>query len=259
MGCSSLPGLQHPRVTVVPQLVLLEFEGDTAMQSPGSGGGPNVNNGQVDFGELGVSERDDEFAGAIYIGDGFSGVDFTTTLFDLKGSAGGTLTENWGNFLAGDVISTKINGFDVRLRYIAQLYEWWSEDEEWSVRLGAGAALGHREFRWRMTESTGTRTQSLDISDDGLPSAAVRAAVGYQNVGLRADYTINPDLSFGGDFEDIQQELELTAFYAFEDQDLKVTAGYRRTELRAAGDCNSLRYDMDFALDGFVFGLELTF
>ena len=136
-GCSAIPGLDEPRVILTPQLALLEIDGEGSQQS--FVGPTPTNNPEVDLQEVGLGERDDEFGAMVHIGDGFSGFDVAGTLFDQKSSATGTLSQNFGNLVAGDVINTTIDGFEVKARYIAGLVDWETEEE---LRFKLGVGLG---------------------------------------------------------------------------------------------------------------------
>ncbi len=131
------------------------------------------------------------------------------------------------------------------------------------LRLGIGAAITHREgefevFRVTPQGNSGDQ-QKFDFKDDGLPYGTARARIDYMNLGLQVDYAINPDLTFGSDFDGNMQDLEVTLSYNFIDQGIALTAGWRRSEIPAEGREGSLAFDTDFRLEGFVLGLAATF
>jgi hypothetical protein len=255
-GCSTIPGLEEPRITLIPQVALLEIEGDTMMQS--NSGGPIANNPEMELRQFGLGDRDSEFGGTVRMGDGFSGIDVSVLTFDHKTSRDGSLSQDWGDLLQGDVVKTEFDGLELRARYIAQLFEYETENNV-VFRLGAGLALAHREFTLRAREASGVRRQQIDMKDNGVPYIAARGQVRYMGFGLEMDYAISPDITFGGDFDGVLQDLELMGTYTFEDQDLTVYAGYRRSYLEANGNEGPLVYEVDFIIDGYVLGIEFTF
>jgi hypothetical protein len=248
--------LTDPQITVVPQLVLLELRGDTNMQS--APGGTATNNADVRLDELGVTDREDDWGGMVRIGDEFSGMDIGYLDIDAKSSQTGTLSQSWGNLLQGDVVKTEVDGFEVRGRYVGELLDVESEAGA-RLQLGLGAQLAHRELKFEAREVNGLRSQTLDVKDEGMPYVCARGRAGYLGFGLQADYAINPDVSFGGDFDGIQQDIEIAATYTFADQAVVVSAGYRRSYLHANDSQGSFAYDLDLIFDGYVLAAEITF
>lgn len=243
-----MPGLREPRITLVPQVALLEFRGDSKL---GVGASP------VRLAQLGLGDRDEDYGGMVRVGDGFSGFDFAVQHIENKSADTGVLTAPWGNLPGGATVRTQVDGLELRLRYIAGIFDWES-DEGIRIEAGAGATAGYREYSFK-ADDFGSNAQRLDIQDEGMPYIASRARVSYLGVGFQADYAINPDLNLGGDIEGLTQDLELTLSYHFEDQDLKVLAGYRRSWVEADGFEGTSPYELDLTVDGYVFGLELTF
>jgi len=248
--------LTDPQITVVPQLVLLELRGDTNMQS--SSGGAPVSNPDVSLSELGVTDREDNWGGMVRIGDDFSGMDVGYLDIEAESTQTGTLSQNWGNLLQGDVVKTEVDGFEVRGRYVGELLDLESEAKA-RLQLGAGAELAHRELKFKAREVSGVRSQTLEVKDAGMPYLCARGRASYLGFGLQADYAINPDLDFGGDFDGIQQDIEVAATYTFADQGVVVSAGYRRSYLHADSTQGNFAYDLDLIFDGYVFGAEITF
>jgi len=212
----------------------------------------------MDLKKLGVSDRDEQFAGVVRIGDGFSGFEAALTTFDLAGTNTGTLTTNWGNLMQGDVVRTNITGSEIRARYIAEFFDYENESEA-LFQFGAGLSVAHRELTIRAREANGLRAQNITMNDDGIPFVDSRIRATYREFGFQVDYAINPDVNFGGDFDGVMQDLGLTATYTFEDQDLKLSAGFRRSDFTAKGSKGGLAHETDFIVEGFVLGAELTF
>ena len=253
-GCSFLPGLEEPELTIAPQLVLLEVRGTTNMLSA-TQTGPF---GPMPLTDFGVGDRDADYGGSLRLGDGFSGVELGFTRLENKSSDEGLLTNDWGNLLAGDTVKSQLDGLEIRLRYLAGLFDH-ELDNGVRIQLGAGAAVGYRGYTFKSFDINGVRRQEIDIQDDGMPYAAARGRVSYLGFGAQVDYGINPDVPLGGDFDGLTQDLELLATYTFEDQNITAHAGYRRTWLEADGREGPLWYEIDLTIDGYVLGLEFTF
>jgi predicted porin len=159
---------------------------------------------------------------------------------------------------AGDFVRTQVRMDEWRLRYIARVFEH-ETDNELRARFGLGATLAHRDLDFDAVEVSSARRQALHIKDDGVVYAAARAEVGYGALALRGDYGFSRNWTFGGDWHGDFHDLELTANYAFADQDVTVFAGYRRSELPARGQQSGQDFDADFVLDGFFVGARLGF
>ena len=50
------------------------------------------------------------------MGDGFAGVDLLYLNIDNSSARSGTLPDDWGNLQSGDVVSTRVEGNEFRLR-----------------------------------------------------------------------------------------------------------------------------------------------
>ena len=258
-GCSAIPGLAEPRVSLAPHVVLLDIEGDTNMQS--RSGGPIINNPEMNLDAFAATDRNSEFGGSVRIGDGFSGITIDFLDIDNSTSANGFLTNDWGDLRAGDTVNTEIEGYEFRIRYIAQFFEhsFETDNEDVRVQVGAGPGFATRKIEFKVTESSQTRRQNINAQDDGVLYIASRAKVSYSGFAAVADYQISPSFNFGGDFDDTLWDLELLGTYTFEDQDLTVYAGWRRSELPASGREGDFEYDLDLTFDGWILGLEFTF
>ena len=258
-SCAAIPGLEDPSLTLIPAVTLLDIEGDTSMQSP-SGLAP-ANNSTFSLRDLGVGERSSEVGGAVRMGDGFAGVDLLYLNIDNSSARSGTLPDDWGNLQSGDVVSTRVEGNEFRLRYIAQMYEHTlpTDDEDLVLHAGAGGVLAHRELKFQATAAGGSRTQVAAAKDNGVLYLAGRGRLTYGGLGLIADLAVSPYLNLGGDFEGAMWDLELMATYTLEDQDLTAYVGWRRAEMPASGSDGGFHYDLDLTMDGYFLGLEITF
>lgn len=261
-GCASLPGFDSPELSFAPQLILYELQGDATMQS--ALGNPT---GSIDTRDFGADDRDSSFGGVLGYGDGFSGLEVTYYRYDLDGNDTGTLASDFGNIPAGSTVRSEFTMNEIRLGYTAEVFRSnftiREDEDDLLLRLGLGAAITHREGEFKVfrvpAQGNSQDQQKFDFKDDGLPYASARARIDYLSFGLQLDYAINPDLTFGSDFDGSMQDLEVTLSYNFIDQGIALTAGWRRSEIPAKGREGALTYDTDFRLEGFILGLSATF
>jgi hypothetical protein len=255
-GCWWMPGMEDPRVTIRPVYAAYELTGDTSLQS--RVGSTIVDNSPNSVNEFAAGERGDDWGGELSIGNGFSGFDFAYLKLDMHTTKVGRLGSGWGALAAGDQVRTKFFLEEFRLRYIAGLIDL-ELHEDWRLQIGAGGALAHREATFEAVELNAARKQKIKFSDDGVLYGGGRARLGYKHVFVDVDYMISPDLTFGGDFTDTLQDLELKAGWRFEDQDVELIAGWRFSEFPAEGTQDGLRFDADFGLEGFFAMLSVRF
>ena len=255
-GCTAIPGLNKPKVSLVPQYSVLKVSGDTSMQSPAPSG--PTNNPEQSLDNFGMGSFDGDIGGMVRLGDGFSGIEFGYLRLDNTDTRSGTLTSNWGNLLAGDTVNSKLEGDEFRLRYLGQVIDYENEST-FLAGLGFGGMLAHRNFTFRTTAQNVARSQDVTMRDSGVFYIAGRARLGYYGFALTGDYAISPGLNFGGDFDDTLQDAELTLSYTFTDQNVTLAAGYRWEDLPAQGNEGGLDWQMDLRIEGFVLGIEVTF
>ncbi len=251
-----MPGLNEPKVSLVPQYSVLKVEGDTAMQS-NSPGGP-TNNPEQSLDNFGMGSFDEDIGGMVRVGDGFSGLDLGYLRLDNSDTRTGQLTANWGNLLAGDTVNSRLEGDELRLRYMGQVIDYENESS-FLADLGFGGVLAHRQLTFRTTAQNAARTQNVSMSDNGVFYIATRARIGYYGFALTGDYAISPKMNFGGDFDGTLQDAELTLSYTFTDQNVTLAAGYRWEDLPAEGNEGGLDWKMDLRIQGYVLGIEVTF
>ena len=91
-----------------------------------------------------------------------------------------------------------------------------------------------------------------------LHNAAGRGSISYLGFGLVGDYGISPG-TYLGDLDGLPQDLRVMLTYTFEDQDLSVQAGYRRSWLEFSGEQGQYDYEADVTIDGYLIGIEFTF
>lgn len=260
-GCSSLPGLQDPEITLSPRFYLYDLTGDARMQSFAPSG--VAENAAVSTSQLGQNRRGDDVGGVLAIGDGFSGIEFEYQRIELEDTSTGVLSADFGAVPPATTVSSTFTMDELRLSYTVQLLDHefdLGEEQYLRVRLGPSATLVHREGGLFVFEDGNSAlNQDADFSDDGVPYVGLRGRVDWNDVALQVDWDYNPDLTFGGDFDGELHDLEVLARYEFDAQDISVLAGYRWSDLRTSGSAGDLRYDMDFQLEGWVLALEFTF
>jgi hypothetical protein len=255
-GCSAVPGFDDPRFTAAAHLAHLRLRGTTALQS--GAGGAIVSNPPIDVRAFGIEDREDNVGGTLALGEGFSGLELHYLRFETRSLTPAPMPASWGAIDAGDAVRADADLTEWRLRYIARLLGP-ELGEQVALRIGAGAALAHRELDFAATEASIARRHEIHIHDDGVAYAAARGELAWGPAALRADYAYSDDWTFGGDWRGQLDDLEITASYSFEDQDVLVFAGYRRATLPARGSERALIFDTDFVLDGFFVGGRFSF
>jgi hypothetical protein len=260
-GCTSVPGLQDPQVTLSPRYYMYKLGGSARMQSVVDG--RIVENAPMGVSTLGLSRRDDDYGGVLAIGDGFAGLEAEYQNIDMDDTGSGVLTSDYGSLPTGTASSSRFRMDEYRLTYVAPLvdHELELDDDNYlRLRFGAGAAIVHREGSFDTEEyANAGNNQGFDFGDAGLPYLSVRGRVEWRDVSLQVDWDYNPDISFGGDFEGHLHDIEILGRYTFDAQDITILAGYRWSDLKLSGNSGELRYDADFQLDGYLVGLEFTF
>ena len=257
-ACSALPGLQDPRVFLVPQVALMRFDGDASLRSPPTSGSTPIANPKQTLDTIGLGGRDENVGGLLRFGDEFSGVDLGYLRVDNNTTDTGVLQQDFGTLMPGDTVDGKVDGDEFRLRYIAGLVDFETA-EQVRVQFGLGGQIAHRNLKWRVQEASLLRAEQFTTKDEGVVYGSFRGDVSYMGFGVRGDYSISPDIQFGGDFSGIMHDVEIAVTYTFADNDVVAVAGYRRTWLPARGVSNGLPYELDATMDGYVLGLEIGF
>jgi len=252
--CASIPGFENPKTRAAVWALVYELEGSTSMQS----GGIPVDNPPMTLGRFGIGNGDTGFGMRLSRGDGFSGLELDYTVIDDDTIAGGTLTQDWGDLMAGDTVNTQFRMYDLRLRWMLG-QTWIDESEEWGVGLGLGAIFGHRELTMDVVEVNGLRGQSLEMKDDGAIYLAIRSRISHSGVTLTADYAFSDGMNFGGDFEGTQEDLQIALSYTPENQRMELFAGFQYSGFPGEGRQGNLKYRNDFSLEGYFLGLSMTF
>jgi hypothetical protein len=255
-ACESVPGLANPRVTLAPQVTFLRIQGKASMQS--LVGGNLVDRPPQTERELGIASREEDVAGTLQVGDGFSGVELGYQPLDVEGTGVGFLDFGFGSLDPGDTVRSELELEEWRLAWLAQVVGVQPR-EDLHFQLGLGAALYHRELKLRLRELGGARQQRLTLEDPGLPYAVARGRATWGRVFGQVDYALNPDLSWGGDFDGVLNDLALRVGVTFPDQEVALFAGWRFDEFAGDGFEGGRRFDVDLRLEGFFVGGELTF
>lgn len=252
-----MPGFDHPQVTLIPQYVLLRVRGDSSMQSA-DGSGDIINNSAIALSDMGLGDREEDVGGTIHFGDGFSGADLSYLRIDHETSTGQTLPTAYGAVRQGDVARPRFEMDEYRLRYAAAVFDH-ETDSGVRIQLGPGVLLAHRNGELSLSEVGRERRQAAKFRDNGIVYLGARSRFGYRGFALQADYAINPDVTWGGDFDGVLHDLEVTGSFTFEDQALRLYAGYRRSDLDTSGTAGPFAYSSDVVLDGYVLGVGFTF
>jgi hypothetical protein len=257
-GCSSIT-MAEPRMLVSPYLALYQIRGQVALDSPVAGGPPQANPPQ-DLRLFGQDHHREDVGIRTDIGDGFGGLRVDYYKLDQGSADPGVLEANWGNLLQGDVVVMDVVMDEVRVGYLEPLFEVkqdWRE-HPLSLRFAAGGVLAYRDMTLRAKTDDGQRHQNVNIEGDVIyPAARFRAS--WRDVGFDAEYAVSPNFVIRGDFEGLQQDLELRATYTIPMRDVTFYAGYRYSDIRAESDAGGLAFDADLVIDGFNFGVVVTF
>ncbi len=257
-----MPGMDSPQLHFAPQVLLYSLEGDAKMESAISN--PVVS---MDTRDFGADDRDSDYGGVITYGDGFSGFEAAYFNYDMDSSDTGLLVSDFGDVPGGSEVNSSFKMNEYRFGYTGQVLEHSftirEDQDDLVARLGLGAAMVHRDGRFKvervLLQGNSGDSERIHFKDDGAPYLSTRGEVEWLGATLRVDYSINPDINFGGDFDGTMQDLEFTLEYSFPDQGVSLFAGWRRTEIPAEGRENGLKYDTDFRLEGYTLGLSASF
>ncbi len=252
--------LAEPRVLVSPYLAVYQLRGDIAMQSQPSPGSPLQDNAAQTLLTFGQDHHHEDIGVRADIGDGFGGIRIDYYKLDMNTSRTGVIDADWGRLLAGDEVRMRADMDELRLGYLEPLgtVRTTYRDRPLALRFAVGGVLAHRDLSLQARTVDGARTQNVEIDGDVLYAAA-RLQATWRDFAFDADYAASPEIVLSGDFEDLLQDLELRASYTMPLHDVTFFAGYRLSALTAKGDANGFGYDADLTIDGFQFGLSVTF
>jgi hypothetical protein len=248
--------MDDPSWSLAPELALFQLTGRTQMQSVA----PPFLRGVQTLDNFGAGNRDEQLGVRLSYGAGFSGFDLDYHRSDMHSTEIGRTTEDWGAIPAGTDVTSRILMEEIRLRYVAAIYDWADAETEGWFKAGVGLQLAHREIDFTARDVNSTNAQRIAIKDDVAPMLAVRLAAGRGPLDVTLDYAINDDWGFGtGDFDQRFYDLSVRASYFLEAQDLTLFGGYRRFDIPSRGNEQGLEYRTDFTFDGLFFGLRFIF
>jgi len=259
-GCTSTV-LTEPVIHVSPYLAIYQLRGDTKMQSQGALPSDIVNNPRQPMRTFGQDRYREDVGVRVDIGDGFGGMRAEYYKLDMNTSRSNELQADWGRLLAGDFASIYAEMDELRIGYVEPLVDVRTKyrEEDLRLRFGAGGVFATREMDMRGRESTNTRTQNLQFDGDVL-YLALRARASWMDFSLDLDYAIAPEaFVIGGDMEDLSQDFEARLSYQLPQRDIRLFGGVRYSEISASGIANGFRFDNNLVIDGFQFGVQVTF
>lgn len=256
-GCSATV-LYEPKLQISPYLAVYQLRGDAAVQS--RSGGTVQSNPPQTLRTFGQDRFREDFGVRADLGDGFGGARLDYYRLDMDTTKSGELTADWGNLQAGDTVRMRATMDEFRLGYVEPLWtgKFLVRERPLEVRVGAGGLLTHRGLDLRGRTVDGSRAQNLELEGD-VAYASARARVSWQRVQFDVEYGASPDLALRGDFGRLQQDLELRLGYTVPMREITVFAGYRFSDLDASGRAGALGYRADLQLEGFQFGVAMTF
>jgi hypothetical protein len=258
-ACSSTTFAQ-PRVLVSPYLAVYQLRGKVGVQSQPTPGGPLQDNPAQSMVTFGQDHHREDVGVRADIGDGFAGVRFDYYKLDMGTSKTGVLTADWGRLRAGDTVRMEAEMDELRIGYLESLGTLRASfrGEPLTFRFAGGGVFAYRDMTLRARTDDGARTQNVGITGDVI-YLATRFRASWRDVAFDAEYAISPDLVLGGDFQDVLQDVELRASYTLQQHDISFFGGWRWSTLKASGSTDGFGYDADLKIDGFQFGVSLSF
>ena len=252
--------LYQPQVLVSPYLATYQLRGTTALQSDPGGGLPPIDNPPQTMRTFGQDHHREDIAVRADVGDGFAGLRLDYYRLDQGTAHTGVLDGGWGSLQPTDVVRMDAEMDEVRLGYLEPLFRSsakWRE-EPLVFEFAAGGVIAYRSMMLRAQTDDGATQQNVQIDGNNF-YPAVRCRVSWRNAAFDVDYAISPHLEFTGDFEGVQHDLELRASYTLPMRDITFFGGYRYSVLEAEGTVGALGYQADLRIDGFQFGLTVSF
>jgi hypothetical protein len=250
----------EPRVLVSPYLAVYRLRGDLGVQSQPAPGDPLQDNAQVPLRTFGQDHFREDVGVRADIGDGFGGVRVDYYRLDQGTARTGMLENDWGRLLAGDTVQMRAAMDELRVGWLEPVLHvrtnW--RDRPLQLKAALGGVFTHRDLELRTRTEDGSRTQNVQIDGD-VVAAAMRLRATWRDFGVDFDYAISPNLSLGGDHEGVQQDAEARLSWTMPLHDVTFFTGYRYSRIEAEGTANGLGYDADLVVDGFQFGVTVTF
>jgi hypothetical protein len=256
-ACNTFPVMAEPRIQISPYLAEYRLGGDIAMQNdPGTG---PEDNAPQSLGTFGLDHYKDDVGIRADVGDGFAGLRLDYYRLDQNTSRVGALTDDFGALLTSDVVRMTAKMDEWRLSWTENVWrEHFSyRDQPVDVRLALGGVWALRRLDMDMQTDDGLRRQSVDHDGDAF-YAAMRFRAGMGSVAVDVEYAICPELQTG-DWTDVMHDLEARLSYSVPFQDVTLFAGYRYSTLNAEGTEDGLAFDSELTIDGFQFGVVVSF
>jgi hypothetical protein len=258
-GCTATL-LYEPRILVSPYLAVYQLRGDIGLQSDPGGGAPPVDNAPQTMRTFGQDSHKEDLGVRADIGDGFAGLRLDYYQLDMGTSHPGVLEDDWGSLLQGESVRMKAKMNEFRLAYLEPLLATKGSYRERPIefRLAAGGVLAYRDMALRAMTDDGVGRQNVDI-EGSVAYGALRGRVTWFDVAFDLDYAVSPGLTLGGDWDGLQQDIELRASYTLPMRDVTFFGGWRYSTLEATGTMSGLEYDADLGIDGFQLGVTFSF
>ncbi|HEX5053918.1 MAG TPA: hypothetical protein VFZ65_19220 [Planctomycetota bacterium] len=258
-GCASTV-MAEPKILVSPYLAVYQLRGKTSLQSPTGPGQPPQDNAPQTMRQFGQDHHHEDVGVRADIGDGFAGFRIDYYKLDMGTSHKDFLNSNWGNLLASDLVSMTADMDELRIGYLEPLLrqQVMYREQPLVFRVAGGGVFAYRDMVLRAKSDDLMRMQNLAI-DGNVIYGALRCQATWRDFAIDFDYAISPGLALGGDYEGLQQDVEVRGSYTLSMRDITLFAGYRYSEFPAEGTHDNLAFDADLAIDGFQFGFAVTF
>lgn len=259
LAACGLPKTVSPRLVVSPYYADYQFRGRLGMQSD-SGAGP-VDNTPQSLGNMGQGHHEGGYGIRADVGDGMTGLRADFYRSSINPTSSGVLDDDFGHLLADDVVQSNFRMNEYRIGYLQQVWDAHGAlyDRPLDLAFAAGGILAHRDLEVHARTTDLARHQDIDISDHGVVYPALRFRAGWQSLAFVLEYAMSPDLSFGGDFQGIQQDFETRLTYTVPFQDIGLFVGYRYTTMSVEGVEGGLGFDGHLYLDGLQLGVTVSF
>lgn len=252
--------MAEPRILVSPYLAVYQLRGSVGMQSQPVPGQPLQDNPPQSMDTFGQDQYREDVGVRADIGDGFGGLRIDYYRLDMNSADPGTLEADYGQLQQGELVRMKATMDELRVGYLEPVVDvrtTWRE-QPLALKFAAGAVIAYRDMTLSARTDDGQRGQNVEIEGEVVyPAARFRAA--WRDFAFDVEYAISPELALGGDFDGVMQDLEVRGSYTLAARDVTFFAGYRYSDLPAEGDANGFRYEADLIVDGFQFGVTVSF
>lgn len=256
-GCTTT--FAEPRILVSPYLAIYRLRGNVGMQSSPAPGAPLQDNSRQSLGNFGQNQFSEDLGIRADLGDGFAGLRLDYLRLDQSTTRSGVLDANWGRLQAGDPARISSTMDELRLGWLEPV---WSPRMMWrdrplQFRFAAGGVLTHRDLTMRASTTDGARSQKLDITGD-TAAIATRMRASWRDATFDLEYALSPNLAIG-DYGQLQQDLEARLSYTLPLHDVTFFGGYRYSRIHASSRFDGFANDAELVLEGWQFGITVTF